>query len=84
MVFSANKQFIMTAQKMQVMRSAYYLITLEQEQMSKSSLGCLGKLRSNLAGNEFNIFDKGENPEAKCSLEQIRNQLGSIIFVIFY
>lgn len=73
----------MTGKKLSVMGTAYYLITLEKELMEKSSPGCLGKLRSNMFGTEYNIFDKGENPISKCPVEFIRNQYGAVLYVYF-
>lgn len=84
MVFSCNGGFIMTGQKMQLMRSAHYIITLESHTMAKKAPGYLGKLRSNLAGCEYNLFNKGENPKSKKPIEQIRNQIGAIVYVCNY
>lgn len=81
MIFSDNDIFIMTGQKMQLMRSAHYVVTLEKETMIKKAPGYLGKLRSNLGGAEFNIFDKGDNPSSQKSKSLIRNQHGAITYV---
>jgi tubby-related protein 1 len=79
--FTKTGRFLMTAQKMQLMRSAHYNLTLERDDVDKKCAGYLGKLRSNLVGTEFNIFDKGENPDSNLLPSQIRNLMGSIIYV---
>jgi hypothetical protein len=84
MTFSSNGQFILSGQKMQLMRSAHYNITLEHEDMEKNLPGYLGKLRSDLAGSEFNMFDRGENPSAVVPIDQVRKQIGAIIYVIYF
>jgi tubby-related protein 1 len=83
-IFSNNGQFIASAQKMQLMRSAHYVVTLDHENMNKTCPGYIGKLRSNLVGTEFNMFDKGENPSAQIDNSQIRCQYGALIYVFCF
>lgn len=73
----------MSAQKMQLMRSAHYVLTMDKESMSKKTPGYMGKLRSNLVGSEFNVFDKGENPSFEGSPIYVRNQHCGIIYVYY-
>lgn len=75
-----NERFIMISEKEQVLRSAYYLITMDKTKMTRKSLGYVGKLRSNLSGDEFNLFGEGENPETKLKPEFIRTQQAAIIY----
>jgi len=78
---SSNEHFIMAGQKMQIMRSAYYLVCLDGQNMSKSVPGYLGKLRSNLVGTEFNMFGEGENPDTHLPPQKIRDQHGAVFYV---
>ncbi len=79
---SGTHRFIMAAQKMQIMRSAHYSITVDPKVMDKKAPGYLGKLRSNLMGTEFNMFSQGENPASGVPQEQVRAQHGAVVYVI--
>lgn len=76
----SNDRFIMVGQRMQLMRSAYYLITTEAKVTDRKSPGCLGKLRSNFQETEFDLFGIGENLEKKLPYDQLRAQHASIIY----
>jgi len=41
----------------------------------------MGKLRGYKAGTEYNLFDKGDNPEITQIPEYLRNQLAGIKYV---
>jgi tubby-related protein 1 len=81
MFLSNTPTHLISGQKMQLMRSAHYVISLEREDMRKEAAGYLGKVRSNLVGTEFNFFDKGENPSTGLAPERVRNQLGAVLYV---
>ena len=81
MFLSNSAIHLISGQKMQIMRSAHYIVSLERETMKKEAPGYLGKVRSNLLGTEFNFFDKGENPTTGLPPERVRNQLGAVLYV---
>jgi hypothetical protein len=83
MVLSNNQRFLLAGQKMNMIGTAHYIVSLEQEDMTKKAAGYLGKVRSDGSGTEYNVFDQGENPSAGFSPDRIRNQLGAIYYVIF-
>ena len=64
----------MLGEKKNLINTTYYAITTDWNSTEKTSPGYLGKLRSNLFRNEFNVFGAGENPNAKVPLESIRLQ----------
>jgi hypothetical protein len=66
-----NNRFIMIGKRMQLMGSAYYLITAEVEVTNRKSPGCLGKLRSNFQETEFDLFGTGENLKKRAPFEQV-------------
>jgi tubby-related protein 1 len=70
----------MTGQKNQIMRSAYYLITLDQNSKTRKTPGYLGKLRSNLLCTEFTLYGEGENPKTKLPLDKIRNEHAAVVY----
>lgn len=88
MFLSGSQRFLITGLKMNMMGSAHYIISLDQDASSKDSAGYLGKVRSDKSGKEYNFFDKGENPGAGFSIDRIRNQYGAVFYVflldIFY
>lgn len=43
-------------------KTSNYLITKAEGDFNKDSVNCLGKLRSNFVGTEFQVFDNGVNP----------------------
>jgi len=75
-----NNHFVMTGQSMQIMRSCYYLITTNQTVVEKKSPGVLGKMRSNLVANEYNVFGEGDNPNTGKPFDKIRNQHAAIVY----
>eukprot|EP00826_Nyctotherus_ovalis_P009165 TRINITY_DN1240_c0_g1_i18.p1 TRINITY_DN1240_c0_g1~~TRINITY_DN1240_c0_g1_i18.p1 ORF type:complete len:387 (+),score=65.88 TRINITY_DN1240_c0_g1_i18:107-1267(+) len=76
--FNSNK-FVMAAEKKQILGSAYYGISLEGSG-DRGSKGYIGKLRSNLGANEFNLFGEGANPKSGLRAGQVRTQHASIIY----
>ncbi len=81
LVLSGSYKHVLTAKRVSFVRSSHYVITIGACDFVRSSPECLGKLRSNSAGTEYNVFDHGENPDSSYPLSKIRTQLGSIIFV---
>jgi tubby-related protein 1 len=47
---------------------------------NKNSDSYIGKLRSNFIGTEFNIYNSGKNPKNSSNFDQVRHQLGSIVY----
>ena len=73
-------KFLMMAQRMNIMGSSYYSITVDHEITNRDSPGYLGKLRLGNSSNEYNIFGDGENPKTGLPLDEIRIQHGGIIY----
>jgi len=80
---SNNQKFLLAGQKMNMLGSAHYIITLDQIDMTKKSPGYLGKVRSDSTGTEYNLFDVGENPSTGAIPEKIRNQHAAVYYVFF-
>jgi len=83
LLLSGSYKYLLSSKKISFIGSSHYVITRSTKEFSRSNPEYLGKLRSNETGNEYSIFDKGENPNTKVVPELIRSQLGAIIFVIF-
>eukprot|EP00826_Nyctotherus_ovalis_P052842 TRINITY_DN6778_c0_g1_i4.p1 TRINITY_DN6778_c0_g1~~TRINITY_DN6778_c0_g1_i4.p1 ORF type:complete len:332 (-),score=67.39 TRINITY_DN6778_c0_g1_i4:273-1244(-) len=80
MHLGSNDRFLMVGQRMQLMRSAYYLITADTKVGNRKSAGCLGKLRSNFQETEFDLFGVGENLDKAVPLDAIRIQHAAIVY----
>ena len=78
-----SNKFLLSSQKMNMVRSAHYVISMDETNITKTSPGYLGKIRSDNSGIEYNLYDKGENPASVKIPEQVRDQYAGIFYVIF-
>eukprot|EP00826_Nyctotherus_ovalis_P005519 TRINITY_DN1124_c0_g1_i2.p1 TRINITY_DN1124_c0_g1~~TRINITY_DN1124_c0_g1_i2.p1 ORF type:complete len:239 (+),score=48.97 TRINITY_DN1124_c0_g1_i2:766-1482(+) len=76
----SNGRHIMMGQRMQLMRSAYYLISTDIKVTDRMAPACLGKLRSNFQETEFDLFGVGENFEKGFPVEQLREQHAAVVY----
>lgn len=61
--------------------TANYIISLDCNQIKKSSKATVGKVRSNYLGTMFNLYDNGKNPKKTNNKEEIRSELGVVTYV---
>lgn len=54
--------FLLSARKRKKSKSSNYVISLDEDDLSRQSGNFFGKLRSNFVGTEFVIFDKARDP----------------------
>eukprot|EP00899_Mesostigma_viride_P012551 jgi/Mesvir1/21297/Mv21688-RA.1 len=85
MLDNESKRFLLSARKRKKSKSSNYLISLDEEDMSRQSGNFFGKLRSNFVGTEFTIYDKGAKPkdaDHTSLLTQMapRQELGAVIY----
>ena len=79
-------QFLLAARKRKKNKSSNYLISLDKDDLARQSGNFFGKLRSNFVGTEFQLYDKGINPEkadegqkaGASSMVQVRQKLGTV------
>lgn len=81
LALSADAAFLLAAQKVSVMGSAHYIITMGQAETTRKEPGYMGKLRSIKADAEYSLFGPGENPEKHLPPEQTRNEHAAIVYV---
>jgi len=81
LLLSGSYKYLISAKRVSFIRSAHYVITMSNFNFTRQCPECLGKLRSNSSGTEYNIFDHGENPDSKSPSDKVRVQFGSIVFV---
>jgi len=79
-----SERFMLSARKRKKSKSANYLLSLDEEDMSRNSGNFFGKLRSNFVGTEFTIYDKGVKPTeveaAGMGASAMRAELGAVVY----
>uniref|UniRef100_A0A8C5K542 TUB like protein 2 n=1 Tax=Jaculus jaculus TaxID=51337 RepID=A0A8C5K542_JACJA len=75
--------FLLAARKRKRSTTSNYLISLDPHNVSRSRGNYVGKLRSNVLGTKFTIFNNGMNPEQRYSFREsapIREELGVVCY----
>ena len=80
LILSDGERFLLNGKKRGGNKTSNYLITLDQDNLKKKGKGYLGKLRANFMGTEFIVYDQGENPKSTKDPEQIRRELGTVLY----
>lgn len=78
-----DNKLLLAAQKVNMVGSAHYVITMDKDNITKEASSYLGKVRADNSGMEYNIFDYGENPAKHVPFTMIRAQLAAVYYVIF-
>ncbi|KAM3927051.1 tubby-related protein 3 [Leptodactylus fuscus] len=58
----SRKVFLLAGRKRKKSKTSNYLISIDPTDMSREGGSFIGKLRSNLMGTKFTVYDGGENP----------------------
>jgi tubby-related protein 1 len=77
-----RKVFLLAARKRKRSQTSNYLITIDATDLKRDGDNFIGKLRANLLGTQFTIYDGGCNPNKGVPDDEIREELISIIYVI--
>ncbi|KAM3822480.1 tubby-related protein 2 isoform 2-T4 [Vipera latastei] len=64
-VENGKKRFLMSGRKRKKSKTSNYLISLDPIDLSRGGESFIGKVRSNMLGTKFTVFDNGINPEKK-------------------
>ncbi|XP_054444672.1 tubby-related protein 2 [Pteronotus mesoamericanus] len=78
-----RKQFLLAGRKRKRSTTSNYLISLDPTDLSRDGDNFVGKVRSNVLGTKFTIFDNGVNPEKKYFIPEtarIREELGAVCY----
>ncbi|KAJ7313936.1 hypothetical protein JRQ81_005756 [Phrynocephalus forsythii] len=62
---NGKKRFLMSGRKRKKSKTSNYLISLDPIDLSRDGDNFIGKVRSNVLGTKFTVFDNGINPEKK-------------------
>uniref|UniRef100_A0A8D0C9E1 Tubby-like protein n=1 Tax=Salvator merianae TaxID=96440 RepID=A0A8D0C9E1_SALMN len=78
-----KKVFLLAGRKRKKSKTSNYLISIDPTDLSRGGESFIGKLRSNLMGTKFTVYDNGVNPmKATVSLEasNLRQELAAICY----
>nr|XP_005309662.1 tubby protein homolog isoform X4 [Chrysemys picta bellii] len=79
-----KKVFLLAGRKRKKSKTSNYLISIDPTDLSRGGESFIGKLRSNLMGTKFTVYDNGVNPmKTTSSLEasNLRQELAAICYV---
>ncbi|XP_040834138.1 tubby-related protein 2 [Ochotona curzoniae] len=77
------KHFLLAGRKRKRSKTSNYLISLDPTDLSRDGDNFVGKVRSNILGTKFTIFDNGVNPERRYLVpgnSRIREELGVVCY----
>ncbi|XP_055463192.1 tubby-related protein 1 [Psammomys obesus] len=79
---SEKKVFLLAGRKRKRSKTANYLISSDPTNLSRGGENFIGKLRSNLLGNRFTVFDNGQNPQrgGGVDVESLRQELAAVVY----
>ncbi|XP_044194513.1 tubby protein isoform X3 [Thunnus albacares] len=78
-----KRVFLMAGRKRKKCKTSNYLISTDLTNLSRDTNCYIGKLRSNVLGTKFTVYDGGENPEKKPFIkecESVRQELAAICY----
>ncbi|XP_058525758.1 tubby-related protein 1 [Ochotona princeps] len=78
-----KKVFLLAGRKRKRSKTANYLISSDPTNLSRGGENFIGKLRSNLLGNRFTVFDNGRNPQrggSSADVASLRQELAAVIY----
>nr|XP_009683012.1 PREDICTED: tubby protein homolog isoform X7 [Struthio camelus australis] len=78
-----KKVFLLAGRKRKKSKTSNYLISIDPTDLSRGGESFIGKLRSNLMGTKFTVYDNGVNPmKTTASLEAniLRQELAAICY----
>ncbi|KAJ8384158.1 hypothetical protein AAFF_G00208600 [Aldrovandia affinis] len=78
-----KRVFLMAGRKRKRSKTSNYLISIDPTNLSRDTESYIGKLRSNVLGTKFTVFDGGENPEKKPFIKEtdsLRQELAAICY----
>ncbi|CAB1312310.1 unnamed protein product, partial [Coregonus sp. 'balchen'] len=78
-----KRVFLMAGRKRKKCKTSNYLISIDPTELSRDTDSYIGKLRSNVLGTKFTVFDGGDNPDKKPFVkecESVRQELAAICY----
>lgn len=78
-----KKVFLLAGRKRKKSATSNYLVSTDPTDLSRKGESYIGKLRSNLVGTKFTIFNEGVNPRkggVMADGSNIREELGAVVY----
>uniref|UniRef100_A0A8C8S5W7 Tubby-like protein n=1 Tax=Pelusios castaneus TaxID=367368 RepID=A0A8C8S5W7_9SAUR len=76
-----KKVFLLAGRKRKKSKTSNYLISIDPTDLSRGGENFIGKLRSNLMGTKFTVFDNGVNPDrANADWSNVRQELSAVMY----
>uniref|UniRef100_A0A4W3I1Z5 Tubby-like protein n=1 Tax=Callorhinchus milii TaxID=7868 RepID=A0A4W3I1Z5_CALMI len=76
-----KKIFLLAGRKRKKSKTSNYLISIDPTDMSRGGENFIGKLRSNLMGTKFTVFDNGVSADkGKPDRSNVRQELSAVIY----
>ncbi|XP_069489547.1 tubby-related protein 1 isoform X2 [Ambystoma mexicanum] len=76
-----KKVFLLAGRKRKKSKTSNYLISIDATDLSRGGENFTGKLRSNLMGTKFTVFDNGANPDkANADWSNVRQELAAVAY----
>ncbi|CAF4169877.1 unnamed protein product [Rotaria sp. Silwood2] len=75
-----KKFFILAGRKRRRSATSNYLISTDATDLSRDGERFIGKLRANMLGTQFTVYDHGSNPRRNIPVEENRRELAAIVY----
>lgn len=75
-----RKLFLLAARKRKRSKTSNYLISIDATDLNRNGENFVGKLRSNMFGTQFTLYDNGNNPTKGIFDDRLRSELVSVIY----
>ncbi|XP_029441607.1 tubby-related protein 3-like isoform X2 [Rhinatrema bivittatum] len=78
-----RRLFLMAGRKRKKSKTSNYLISVDPTDLSRGGTSFIGKVRSNMLGTRFTVFDNGVNPDTKPFVqerESLRQELVAVCY----
>lgn len=75
-----KKIFLLAARKRKRSKTSNYLISIDPIDLNRDGEHFTGKLRANLLGTQFTVYDNGNNPNKGIYDDRLRRELIAIIY----
>jgi hypothetical protein len=74
--------FLLAGRKRKKSTTSNYLISTDPTDLSRGGDSFVGKLRSNLLGTHFTLYDHGKSPhKLGVTNEKLRHELAAVVYV---
>ncbi|KAJ6659465.1 hypothetical protein lerEdw1_018699 [Lerista edwardsae] len=77
----SKKVFLLAGRKRKKSKTSNYLVSIDPTDLSRDGDNFIGKLRSNLMGTRFSVFDNGVNPDrGNGDWSNVRQELAAVVY----